>query len=279
MRIGALDRKILRDAWHIRAQIIACALVVAGGTDVMVLLSSGRLAHARWVDLAGVPELRRIDVGDEEITLGALTTYTDVRRHAVVSAELPMLAQAARETGGVAIQNRGTLGGNVANASPAADSPPALLAYDADLVLASRAGTRRVPYASFHTGYKRTLLAPGEIVASIVVSRRPGRVGAYRKVGPRRAQAISKVCFAGCVERDGDRPVRVRIALGGVAPVPVRALEAERALLEGEPLARAQQALSEAIAPIDDVRSTARYRRRVAENLLADFAHHVGLAR
>ncbi len=251
----------------------------AGGTDVMVLLSSGRLAHARWVDLAGVPELRRIDVGDEEITLGALTTYTDVRRHAVVSAELPMLAQAARETGGVAIQNRGTLGGNVANASPAADSPPALLAYDADLVLASRAGTRRVPYASFHTGYKRTLLAPGEIVASIVVSRRPGRVGAYRKVGPRRAQAISKVCFAGCVERDGDRPVRVRIALGGVAPVPVRALEAERALLEGEPLARAQQALSEAIAPIDDVRSTARYRRRVAENLLADFAHHVGLAR
>jgi CO/xanthine dehydrogenase FAD-binding subunit len=247
---------------------------LAGGTDVMVLLSAGKLAHARWVDVWAIDELRGIEVRDDAIVLGALTTYTDVRRHEVVARELPMLVQAASETGGVAIQNRGTLGGNIANASPAADSPPALLAYGAELVLASRTGTRRVPYADFHTGYKKTVARPGEIIASVVVPRAQAgdeRVHFYRKVGPRRAQAISKVCFAGCADLRGRRLHGVRIALGGVAPIVVRAREAEKALLAGESADRVCEALGAAISPIDDVRSTARYRRRVALNLVRDF--------
>jgi CO/xanthine dehydrogenase FAD-binding subunit len=255
---------------------------LAGGTDVMVLLSAGKLASRRWVDLWALDELRGIEIRDDAIVLGALTTYTDVRRHPVASVELPMLAQAARETGGVAIQNRGTLGGNIANASPAADSPPALLAYDAEVDLVSSRGSRRVPYAGFHTGYKQTVAAPGELVARIIVPR-ADRTSFYRKVGPRRAQAISKVCFAGCATRSAAGIVTaVRVALGGVAPVPLRVPAVEQAILAGEPFARVAQALDGAIAPIDDVRSTSRYRRRVAANLLGEFlaltGHHVGLA-
>jgi CO/xanthine dehydrogenase FAD-binding subunit len=251
---------------------------LAGGTDVMVLLAAGKLPHARWVDIWALDELRGIEVRDDAVVLGALTTYTDVRRHPVVSAEFPMLVQAARETGGVAIQNRGTLGGNIANASPAADSPPALLAYGADLVLQSSTGQRIVPYATFHTGYKRTIAREGEIVARIVLRRASDRVQSYRKVGPRRAQAISKVCFAACAEKRDGRTVDVRIAYGGVAPVVVRAHDAERVLLAGGSAAEVCAALGTAVTPIDDVRSTARYRRRVAENLLRDFLGHVGLA-
>jgi CO/xanthine dehydrogenase FAD-binding subunit len=249
---------------------------LAGGTDVMVLLSSGKLTHTKWVDISGVEELRQVRADERTFEMGALTTYTGVRRHPLLSRELPMLAQAASETGGIAIQNRGTLGGNIGNASPAADSPPALLAYGAEVVLVSRRGERTVPYATFHTAYKRTVAAPDELVARILVSRGdPGRVHYYRKVGPRRAQAISKVCFAGCADRDGARVRDVKIALGGVAPVPVRALEAERAIVAGEPFERVSEALGRAIAPIDDVRSTSAYRRRVADNLLRDFLRHV----
>jgi CO/xanthine dehydrogenase FAD-binding subunit len=234
---------------------------LAGGTDVMVLLSAGKLAHRRWIDVWGLDDLRGIDVTTDTITMGALTTYTDVVRHEVVSRELSMLAQAARETGGVAIQNRGTLGGNIANASPAADSPPALLAYGASVELASVRGRRWVDYATFHTGYKRTVMAADELITRIRMPRAAGeRVHYYKKVGPRRAQAISKVCFAACADLDGSRVRAVRIAVGGVAPVVVTCDRLDR------------DAVARVVAPIDDVRSTARYRRRVADNLFSDFA-------
>jgi CO/xanthine dehydrogenase FAD-binding subunit len=259
---------------------------LAGGTDVMVLLSAGKLLHRRFLDLWGIDELRGIDVAPDAITFGALTTYTEIARHPVVTRELPMMTQAARETGGVAIQNRGTIGGNVANASPAADTPPALLAYGASIELASAGGRRWVDYASFHLGYKETAMSEREIITRVRVPRAPDRMGFYRKVGPRRAQAISKVCFAGCARMDGERALEMRIALGGVAPVVVRATGAERTLVEHglgpSVVARAREALASSIAPIDDVRSTARYRLRVAENLLAAFVAelrtHVGLA-
>jgi CO/xanthine dehydrogenase FAD-binding subunit len=254
---------------------------LAGGTDVMVMLSAGKLAHRRWVDLWGLDDLRGIEETPGALAMGALTTYTDLRRHPIVVREFPMLVQAASETGGIAIQNRGTLGGNIGNASPAADSPPALLAYGAELGLVSRDGSRTVPYDAFHTAYKRTLAAPGELVARVIVPRAAAgaeRVHFYRKVGPRQAQAISKVCFAACAEKRGGRVHDVKIALGGVAPTVVRAVEAERAIVAGEPSARVCEALMRVVVPIDDVRSTARYRRRVAENLLRDFLGHVGLA-
>jgi len=157
------------------------------------------------------------------VMLGALTTYTEVRRSAAMRRDYPLLCQAAAETGGLAIQNRGTLGGNVANASPAADSPPALLVYDAELELVSPDGVRRVPYASFHRAYRKMDLGTGELIRAIHLPRRPaGRWReVYRKVGTRRAQAISKICFAGALALKGGVVEDVRLALGSVAPLPL----------------------------------------------------------
>jgi CO/xanthine dehydrogenase FAD-binding subunit len=239
---------------------------LAGGTDVMVVFAAGRLPWRRLLDLWAVRELGGVEVAAEHVTLGALVTYTEVQAHPVLASEFPMLGAAAAETGGWAIQNRGTLGGNIANASPAADSPPALLAYGAQIELTSTRGARWLDYASFHTGYKRTLLEADELITRIRLPRRPRRAQLFRKVGPRRAQAISKVCFAGCADEQG-----VRIALGGVAPIVTRCPRTEAALAAGD-VGAARALLQAEIAPIDDVRSNVRYRRRVSENLLIAFA-------
>ena len=176
----------------------------AGGTDLMVLFEAGRLAHKRYVNIWNLPELRGIEVTPEHVTLGALTTYTEVQGNEILQQEFPLLCRAASETGGLAIQNRGTLGGNIANASPAGDSPPALLVYDAELELVSAAGSRRLPYKGFHTDYKQTLMRPDELIKSIRLPRltEPWR-HYYRKVGTRKAQAISKICFAGLALMNG----------------------------------------------------------------------------
>jgi CO/xanthine dehydrogenase FAD-binding subunit len=248
----------------------------AGGTDLMVLLEAGKLPHRRFLSIWKLPELRGIEEVPASVTLGALTTYTEIRRNEILAREFPLLDRAAAETGSVATQNRGTLGGNIANASPAADSPPALLVYDADLELVSAAGSRWVPYLGFWTGYKQTVLRADELIRRIRLSRAtPGWRHYYRKVGTRRAQAISKVCFAAAARVDAGRIADVRIALGSVAPVVLRAVETEKAL-RGEKLTsagrtQAQEVLAREIAPIDDMRSTARYRRRVAQNLFAEF--------
>jgi CO/xanthine dehydrogenase FAD-binding subunit len=175
----------------------------AGGTDVMVQLEGGLLPATRYVNLWGITDLGGITESLDGVTIGALTTYTEIRRSDVLAREYPLLLRAAEQTGGIATQNRGTIGGNIANASPAADTPPALLVYDAELELRSIAGLRRVPYTKFHTAYKQMILAPGEIISRIRLPRRTGWRDYYRKVGTRRAQAISKVCFAGSISMSG----------------------------------------------------------------------------
>lgn len=248
----------------------------AGGTDLMVLLEAGKLAHKRFLSIWKFSELRGIEIAPEHVTIGALTTYTEVRRNETLANEFPLLGRAAAETGSVATQNRGTIGGNIANASPAADSPPALLVYDAELEIVSARGTRHVPYDGFHSGYKKIDLRDDELIRRIRLPRsRQGWKQYYRKVGTRRAQAISKVCFAAAARVDAARVSDVRIALGSVAPTVVRATGTEK-LLRGERLSPAvlragQEVLAHEIGPIDDMRSTARYRRRVAQNLLAEF--------
>jgi CO/xanthine dehydrogenase FAD-binding subunit len=250
----------------------------AGGTDLMVLFEAGRLAHNRFLNIRNMGELRGVEVSEEHVTLGALTTYTDVRRSEVLQREFPMLCRAASETGGLAIQNRGTLGGNIANASPAADSPPALLAYDAELELLSAAGARRVSYQGFHTGYKQMSMRAEELLGRIRLPRKSGsarRHHYYRKVGTRKAQAISKICLAGAAHLEGGRIEEIRIALGSVAPTVVRATQTENILkgqrLDAGLIRAARESLSKEIAPIDDIRSTANYRLRVAANVLEDF--------
>jgi CO/xanthine dehydrogenase FAD-binding subunit len=248
----------------------------AGGTDLMVLFEAGRLAHRKFFSIRHLPELRGIKVTPEHVALGALTTYTEVQENEVLRREFPMLCQAASETGGLAIQNRGTLGGNIANASPAGDSPPALLVYDAQLELVSVSGLRIIAYRDFHTGYKQMSLAEGELIRRILLPRASGTVHQYyRKVGTRKAQAISKVCFAGLARME-DASIRlIRIALGSVAPTPLRCVRTEEVLkdqkIDASLIAAARAELSQEIVPIDDIRSTSDYRLRVARNLLEDF--------
>jgi CO/xanthine dehydrogenase FAD-binding subunit len=248
----------------------------AGGTDLMVLLEAGKLPPGHYLSVAHLPELHGIEVADDQIVLGAMTTYSDVLRSRALEVECPLLGRAAADTGGIATQNRGTIGGNIANASPAADTPPALLVYDAELDLMSVRGVRRVSYDRFHLGYKHMDLAPDELIVSIRVARGRGRwVSGWRKVGTRRAQAISKVCFAAAFELSGGAVHDVRIAYGSVAPTVVRAAHAEAAIrgrpLNGETVAACCGALERDLTPIDDLRSTAAYRMRVATNVLRDF--------
>ena len=252
----------------------------AGGTDLMVLLEAGKLPQKNYVNIRNLSELRGIEVTDSHVTLGALTTYTEIQDHETLRADFPMLCQAASETGGLAIQNRGTIGGNIVNASPAADSPPALLAYDAELEFVSVNGTRTIPYHSFHTGYKQMDIRPEELLRAVRLPRTSkSLVNYYRKVGTRKAQAISKVCFAGVAGTDGDRIIDVRIALGSVAPIPIRCLQTESALrgrtISAVTVAAGKSALAAEIAPIDDLRSTSDYRLRVSINLLEDFLYQL----
>jgi CO/xanthine dehydrogenase FAD-binding subunit len=248
----------------------------AGGTDLMVLLEAGLLTHKKFLSIWHLSELKGIEVTPDTLTLGALTTYTEVERHEVLRREFPLLGAAARETGGIAIQNRGTVGGNIANASPAADTPPALLIYDAELEIVSAKGARRLPYKDFHIGYKQMNMQPDELLARIMLPRTSaGLKTYYRKIGTRKAQAISKVCFAAGARMDGDKIADVRLALGSVAPTVVRCYETEKILhgraIDEQSIKSARVALMKEIVPIDDVRSTAEYRLRVAANVLEDY--------
>ncbi len=237
---------------------------MAGCTDLYVSLNFGTLKETRFINLWGLAGLRTIEARGELLSIGALATHSDLIRSPLVRARLPMLAAAARQVGGVQIQNRGTLGGNVANASPAGDTLPVLAAADAVVVLRSAAETRRVPFTAFYTGYRQSVRRPGELIVGFEIPRIRGTQW-FRKVGTRAAQAISKIVIAGIA---GPSP---RLALGSVAPTVVRATRTEAALAAGASMAEAQRTLLAEIAPIDDIRSTAEYRGRVAANLLAQF--------
>jgi len=251
-------------------------LPIAGGTDLMVQYASGKLAPRKLVSLWNLPELRRIEASDDAVLIGAGSTYTDLREHEVLAKEFPLLVSAARWTGGVANQNRGTLGGNIVNASPAADSLPALLVYEAELILVSARGERRVPYVNFHIGYKKTLLAADELIRAIRLQRSFAGYSSYsRKVGARNAQAIAKVCVAGLGKIVGGVLEDVRISAGSAAPTPLR-LRRTESVVEGKAInaALVDQARKTAIGeitPIDDIRSTAAYRSAVVGNLVAEF--------
>lgn len=247
---------------------------LAGGTDLLVQLS-GEMGEPpeRVLDLWGLDELRGIAVEDQALVVGALTTYTQIRRSPDVAEQLPVLAEAAATIGAAQIQNRGTIGGNAVNASPAGDTLPILLATDAELVLGSLRGERSVAAADFWPRYRQPALSSDELLVRIRFPIRPQRQVRFRKVGTRRAQAISKVVMALAWEPDDARRWHnVRVALGSMAATPVRAAATE-ALLEDslpEPSVAdsAAQLLAGELSPIDDVRSTADYRRAVASRVL-----------
>ncbi len=258
---------------------------MAGGTELMVAFNSGRLQAHSLISIGHLPELRFIRVLPGVIEIGAGTTFTDIRRHAVIAKELPLLERAASWTGSVANQNRATIGGNLCNASPAADTPPALLAYDAEVRLVSSTGERTLPYREFHLGYKRTALRPDELLYSISIGRSySGWQHFIRKVGARNAQAISKIALAGVARIEDERVTEIRLGAASLADRPLR-LQATESSLRGVSLASsafdeivraAKIALASEVQPIDDIRSTARYREAVAANLVEEFVR--GLA-
>ncbi|HJR34503.1 MAG TPA: FAD binding domain-containing protein [Gemmatimonadales bacterium] len=237
---------------------------LAGATDLYVGLNFGTLETRRFVNLWSLAPLRRIAMRGDTLSIGALATYTALIRSRQVQRRLPMLAQAAREVGGMQIQNRGTLGGNIVNASPAGDTLPVLAAADATVVLRSASEERRVPFAGFYTGYRESLRRPDELITAVEVGPVEGAQW-FRKVGTRAAQAISKVVMAAV------RGAAPRIALGSVAPTVIRLSRTERALGDGAGIDDAAAIAESEIQPLDDLRSTAGYRRRVASNLLRRF--------
>lgn len=237
---------------------------LAGCTDVYVTLEFGGRPGTRFLDLSPLKALHRITLKDDMLSIGALATFTEVQASRLVRQRLPMLVEAARLVGGIQIQNRGSIGGNIANGSPAGDSLPVLAAADAVVVLHGPEGDRRVPFNNFYTGYRTSVRRADELIVAVEVPPVQGRQW-FRKVGTRAAQAISKVVFAGV------RAAAPRLALGSVAATVVRLPRTEAALAAGQPLESALGLLAGEIAPIDDVRSTAAYRREVAANLVRQF--------
>jgi CO/xanthine dehydrogenase FAD-binding subunit len=249
---------------------------IAGGTELMVAFAAGRLGARKLVNLWGIPDLRFIETTAESIVIGACTTFVDLRAHGGVAQELPLIAKSSSWIGSIANQSRATLGGNLVNGSPAADSSPALLVYDAEIEMISKRGRRRVPYAEFHIGYKRNVLAGDELLYAIHLPRRFAHHRHYlRKVGTRRAMAISKVALAATALLQGDVVSEVRLAAASLAPSPTRLYKAEDALLgqriTRETIQAARCALLAEAQPIDVIRSTAEYRRQVGANLLHEF--------
>jgi CO/xanthine dehydrogenase FAD-binding subunit len=250
-------------------------LPVAGGTEVMVQYSSGRLGARRLLNLWDIGELKQVTESADSLRIGGGCTFAQLREHPAVQSHFPLLAMAAAWTGSIANQNRATIAGNIVNASPAADSPPALLAYEAELELISATGTRRLPYCDFHSAYKKTALKPNELLLAVHLPKRfAGWFRYAQKTGARNAQAISKVCIAAVGQLRGSRVEALHVAIGAVAPIPLRLRETEGVLLGAKltekTIAEAQLAMAGEISPIEDIRSSVEYRRQVAANLLED---------
>jgi CO/xanthine dehydrogenase FAD-binding subunit len=253
---------------------------IAGGTELMVAHAAGRLGAHKLVSLWGIPELRFIQCKAKSIAIGAGCTFRDLRAHAEIVTQFPLLAKASGWIGSIANQSRATLGGNLVNGSPAADSSPVLLVYDAEIELVSIRGSRRIPYSGFHTDYKKHSMAPDELLYAVHLRRRFAQHRQYlRKVGTRRAMAISKVELAGTALLESRVVREVRVAAASLAPFPARLYEVEAALLgqsiDAQTIQAAREALLAEAKPIDDIRSTAEYRRQVAANLLEEFLNEL----
>jgi xanthine dehydrogenase small subunit len=237
---------------------------LAGCTDLYVAVNFGTLKETRFLDLWPLTQLRRIAMNEDTLMVGALATYTDIIKSRHVRKHLPMLVEASRQIGGPQIQNRGTIGGNIANGSPAGDTLPVLAAAEAIVVLRSASAARRVPFTEYYTGYRASVRKADELIVAIEIPKQNG-IQWFRKVGTRAAQAISKIVMAAV------RDTPPRVAIGSVAATVVRVPKAEAALGGGASIDEAMRVLAGEISPIDDVRSTAEYRRTVTANLLRRF--------
>lgn len=247
--------------------------IFAGGTDLMVLFEAGKLQHKEFLNLSPFTELRKIEEAADHLRIGALSTYTDLQKNKIIQSEFPLVARSGWVTGAKAIQNRGTIGGNIANASPAADTPPSLFAYGAQIELLSEKGKRLMDYSQFHLGYKKTQMRPDEIVSAILLPRKRNWTHHYyRKVGTRAFQSISKIAVSAAARVENQTVQEIQIGIASVAATPLRASLLEKAIqgqsfheiLKGQAVGDFVQMLT----PMDDIRSTAKYRKTVLERVL-----------
>jgi carbon-monoxide dehydrogenase small subunit/xanthine dehydrogenase small subunit len=260
----------LEEALEILIQRSGEVRPIAGGTDILVAAKDGKANLGSLFDLTAVPELRGIEEVGHELRIGAAVTHTEILASPLVARYCPALPRACAWVGGPQIRNRGTIGGNIAHGSPAADTVPPLFVADAKVEVVSVSDRRDVMISDFCTGPRQTVLAPDELIVAVRIPKRAGVRGVFLRLGQRQAQAISKVSIAVAMTfRDG-QPEWVRVALGAVAPTVIRAPETERALLTGgyEGLKRAMEAIRNEVRPIDDIRSNREYRREMAAVLL-----------
>jgi CO/xanthine dehydrogenase FAD-binding subunit len=275
-QITAYSPGSLAEAYAILAERAGTVKIIAGGTDLMVLMNARMLDAAEFLDIWRLDELRGITEEGDRLRIGALATYTQLIRSELIQNFAPSLVAASRTIGAIQIQNRGTIGGNIVNASPAGDSLPVLAAYDAEIEVGSVRGTRNISFNKFYKGYRSTVLEPDEIVLAVRIPKlREGERDFFWKVGTRRAQAISKTVMAAKATATDGRIHSISISVGSVAPTVVRTPETER-LLSGQRLTRdlikkAGESISNEISPITDLRSTEHYRRTVTANVLAKF--------
>jgi len=270
----------LAEAYALLSQRGRAISVIAGGTDLMVLMNAHMLNAVEYLDIWRIDELRGISDQGDALRVGALATYTQLIRSGLIQRHVPALVSASRTIGAIQIQNRGTIGGNIVNASPAGDSLPVLAAYDAEVEIGSARGVRCVAFTEFYTGYRRTVLEPDELVQAVRIPKlKEGERDFFWKVGTRRAQAISKTVVAARTLASRKTIDKISIGVGSVAPTVIRARQTER-LLSGAALTptlieEACRLIAREIMPITDLRSTEHYRRTVTGNVLGKFLRQI----
>lgn len=268
--------RTLAEAYAVLAGRGGAVKVIAGGTDLMVLMNAHMLEAEEFLDIWRVDELRGITDEGCAIRIGSLTTYTQLIGSPLARGHVPALVAASRTIGAIQIQNRGTIGGNVVNASPAGDSLPVLAAYDAEVEVGSERGVRHIDYNEFYTGYRRTALASDELVLAVRIPKlKADERDFFWKVGTRRAQAISKTVMAARAKMTGGIVESIAIGVGSVAPTVIRARRTEEflagATLTTEIIEQAGRTIAREVSPITDLRSNEHYRRTVTGNVLTKF--------
>lgn len=263
----------LKEALELLANESTRGRLLAGGSDLMVQWAAGMEPPPRVISIKGLKELQGIKEDDGAVVIGAGVTHAHIRSSKPVQKHLPALAAAAATVGGPQIQALGTIGGNVANASPAGDLAPALLITGGAAVVASRTGERTIPLTKFFLAYRRIDLKPDEMIVRFVLPKRAaGETEVFRKLGTRAAQAISKVmCAARFSVKTGSFET-CAVALGSVGPTTVRLPKLEEWIIgksaSEETLAEVEKRASDEVSPIDDIRSTAEYRKWVSGRLV-----------
>lgn len=260
-------------------------VLLAGGTDWMVEqaqrapFAQGALPYV--IDVSQLAELRGIELRQDRLRIGAATRFLELRRDPHVLARAPLLARMAADVGALPIQARGTLGGNLATQSPDADGIAALAAYDALVLVRSRRGERRIPLSELQTGFRTSTREPDEVLVAVEIFLPPAEAAwMWRKVGARKAQAVSKVALAAVTDVQGDQLIRCGLGMASVAPV-VAILQRTRELFLSTRLARLEaedldKAVEADIAPVSDVHTTASYRLHVAQALVRELARSLG---